>query len=477
MSITPGGSAAYSETNTASTRVSDPITAPRPFRRYLLWYALGTAAVTSVWGAASGVLLPNQVQLLEFANFFSGASASVDLAALTDLKAAVEAGTASATPAQQTQLDALADFDRARAQSLALVTTLGTLLTMLFGPVIGEISDRTRSRWGRRTPYILMGSVVGAIGLATIQFAPTLAILIPLYCVIGLSVGAAQSGLTATVADRVPAEKRGTASALGGLGNMLGGVFGGVAVGILFAILGLGAYVVPAIIVLAGGVLFVLFVRDRSSRNMAVSPFAWKEFLAGFTVALRTSDFRWVWIARLVLTFGYTLSGSFSLFVLQSYVRPALSQVEATSIAPLLGLVGLPFMIVSLLVSGRLSDKLGRRKVFVITASVAMGLALLVPLIWPTVAGLFLTNVLVSVAFGVYLAVDQAMFIDVLPEKDKAGRDLGVANLGSNVGQALAPALGAQVVVITGGYGMVYVAAAVLVFISAFAIIPVRGVR
>ncbi|MGO7983346.1 MFS transporter, partial [Rhizobium johnstonii] len=143
--------------------------------------------------------------------------------------------------------------------------------------------------------------------------------------------------------------------------------------------LGLDIYIVVALFAALAAVLFVLVAKDRSSRDLDVAPFNWKKFFIGFTVALRAPDFRWVWIARLLLTFGYTVSTALSLYLLQSYVRPALSAAEATQTAPLLILAGVPTTLIAVLISGKLSDKLGRRKPFVIVASVLMAASMLVP--------------------------------------------------------------------------------------------------
>ncbi|MFH9616684.1 hypothetical protein ACH4MM_23685 [Streptomyces pratensis] len=126
-----------------------------PFRRYALWYALALGAITAIWGGVLGVVLPNQVQSIEFAKWFTGADADVDLTALNDLKAAVNAGTAVATGEQQRLLDLLSDFDAARAQALSLITSLAVAATMLVQPVVGVLSDRTRSQFGRRAPWIV----------------------------------------------------------------------------------------------------------------------------------------------------------------------------------------------------------------------------------------------------------------------------------------------------------------------------------
>ena len=133
--------------------------------------------------------------------------------------------------------------------------------------------------------------------------------------------------------------------------------------------------------------MFVIFARDRSSKDLEVAPFNWKKFFVGFTIALRDRNFRWVWVARILLTFGYTVSTALSLYMLQSYVHPALSQAEATALAPLLLLAGVPVTILAVLVAGKLSDKLGKRRIFVIVASVLMAVSMLIPILMPTVAG------------------------------------------------------------------------------------------
>ncbi len=262
-----------------------------------------------------------------------------------------------------------------------------------------------------------------------------------------------------TVADRIPESKLGTISAVGGVGTMLGGVIGAVIAGVTFASLGLNFYFILAALLLLGMVGFVVFAKDRPSSALQVPPHSWGEFFRGFLVPLRDSDFRWVWIARVVFMFGQTVSGALSFFMLQSYIRPALSAAEATTIVPLLGLVGLPGMIVAIIVAGRWSDKLGRRKPFVIGASLLMAASFFVPLLLPTLPGLFIQTFFTGTAFGIFLPVDQALFIDVLPDKNAAGRDLGIASMATNVGQVVGPVLAGQMVALTGVYRGIWVVA------------------
>ncbi|MEN2742849.1 MFS transporter [Microbacterium sp. X-17] len=448
-----------------------------PLRRYTLWFALSTAAFTAIWAGVSTILLPNQVQIIEFANWFVGSDATVNLQQLQQLQQDIAAGTATATADQARQLSILAGFDGARAQSLALVTAIGVVGTMLIQPIVGVLSDRTRSRIGRRAPWILFGVLVGGAFLAGLRFAPTIALAAILWTIAQVVLNMALAPLNTTLADRVTERKRGTVSSMVALGTFAGGIIGGVGAGIAFGAVGLDLYFVFAAAVALLGVLFVLILRDRSSKDLAIPPLKWGAFFKGFLIPLRAADFRWVWIARLLLTFGYTVSTALALYMLQSYVRPTLSVEAATGLVPLLSLAGVPGTLIAVIVVGRISDRIGRRKPFVIAASILMSLSMIVPFVWPAVPALFIQAIAAGIAFGIYLPIDQALFVDVLPDPNAAGRDLGVAALGSNLGQALGPILAAQIVALTGGYGLIWVAAFVLVAIAGIAIIPVKGAR
>ena len=130
-----------------------------------------------------------------------------------------------------------------------------------------------------------------------------------------------------------------------------------------------------------------------------------------------------------------------------------------------------------MVVAGRWSDRIGRRKPFVIASSLLFALGMAVPLTWPTLPALFVQAVIAGIALGSFLIVDQALIIDVLPDRDAAGRDLGIANLGGNLGQALGPIIAGGVVAATGSYRMIWVSAIALVVLAALAILPVRRAK
>lgn len=448
--------------------------AKKPLSRYIRWYLLLSLAVSAVWAATNGILMPNQIQLLEFGSFFHGADAGVDLQALTELGRAVASGEVAPDADQTRQLALLSDFEAARANGLALVTTTSAIIVMVLQPVIGVLSDRTRSRLGRRAPWILFAGLIGAVLLVAVRYAPSLVVLVVLWSATELALNVAGNPLQATVADRVPRDRRGRVTSWTSMGAIIGGIIGGIGAGALFGLVGLDFYLILGLLVAIATILFVTRNRDESSVEVEREPFAWKPFLLGYASALEARNYRWLWISRALFFFGYSTSTVLNLYMLQSYVRPALSAAEASAMVPILGLAGIPFTLLAVAVSGRLSDRLGRRKPFIIVASVLMAVSMAIPLISPTLPALFAQVVLTGLAFGIYLPVDNAMFIDVLPDPARAGRDLGLAIVAMNLGQALAPALAAVVVSATGGYQAVWGAALVLVALATLTVAPIR---
>jgi len=450
-----------------------------PFYQYIVAFMLASVFLYACYAAMAGILLPNSVQTIEFQHYF--ASTSVQdvnaVQALTDLKQAVNAGTATATAEQQHLLDLLAQYDAARARSISLMMSIGSFFTLFAQPVVGVISDRWRSAFGRRAFWIVAGAIGGAVFMVGLRYSSTVALLTVFWTVGQVSLNFMQAPLSTTVADRVPENRVGMVSGLSGVGMMAGFTGGSVVAGLLFNRLGLDTYFVFALAVVIGALGFVTFAKDRSSKDLEVKPFDWVGFFKGYAIPLRDHDFRWTWIARFFMFFGYTAISNFVLYILQSHIQPALSASEANETFAGLSSAALPGQLIMMLIAGRLSDMVGRRKPFVIGSSAFIAAILLIPLLVPTLPAFYVFYILLAASYGMYMAVDVALFIDVLPDKEAAGRDLGVANVASNIGQMLAPVAAGQIVALTAGYSALFIMSIVAVAVSAAAIIPVRKVK
>ncbi|MCI7457349.1 MFS transporter [Actinomyces urogenitalis] len=451
----------------------------RPFIQYVISFIISSLFLFACYAAMAGILLPNSVQTIEFQHYFDGTTIQSvnDVQQLTQLRQAVDAGTATATGEEQHLLDLLAQYEGARAKSISLMMSIGSLFTLFAQPVIGVISDRWRSKFGRRAMWIVMGAIGGAVFMVGLRYSSTIAMLTLFWTVGQVSLNIMQAPLSTTVADRVPQDKVGLVSGLSGIGMMLGFTGGSIIAGILFNTLGLDTYFVFALGVVIGALLFVTFAKDRSSKDLEVEKFDWISFFKGYAIPLRDHDFRWTWIARFFMFFGYTAISNFVLYILQSHLQPALSASEANTTFATLSSAALPGQLLMMLVAGRWSDKVGRRKPFVIGSSIVIAALMALPLLFPSLPIFYVFYIGMAAAYGMYMAVDTALFIDVLPDPEAAGRDLGVANVATNIGQMLAPVVAGQVVAITAGYDALFIMSVVSVVIAALAIIPVRKIK
>ncbi|GAA3939263.1 MFS transporter [Microbacterium soli] len=360
--------------------------------------------------------------------------------------------------------------------NLAIVTTTSFIFTLFAQPIAGALSDRTRSRFGRRAPWMVLGAVVGAIFLFGLGSLTDILWITVFWVIIQVALNFLQAPLTTITADRFPRSRRGTASAMMGLGMQLGMTVGvmlaaalGAQIGIGYSTFGAGVLVIT--------VLFVLVNRDWSSKDSAVEPFRWAQFFAGFWInPRRHPDFFWAFTARFLLILGYFVVMTYQLYLLTDYIGMSLTAGQGAVVT--LTLAALLPTVVAILVSGWWSDRVGRRKVFIYVASAVMVVGLLMPLLMPSMTGMILMSVINGIGFGLYSSVDAALMTEVLPsEGTAAGKDLGILNVATNIPQALSPAIAAVIITSLGGYAMLFVFAMVFVVLAAIAVAPIKGVR
>ena len=114
------------------------------------------------------------------------------------------------------QYEGLADPASA-GRTLLLLTVGGAVIAMIVQPTVGSISDYTISRWGRRKPYIFIGSVLDVVFLIGIATSQDLLAIAAFVALLQFSSNFAQGPFQGYVPDLVPAPQVGLASAMVGL--------------------------------------------------------------------------------------------------------------------------------------------------------------------------------------------------------------------------------------------------------------------
>jgi len=352
---------------------------------------------------------------------------------------------------------------------LAVVLFSGAAVSMVANPVWGAFSDRTRSRLGRRVPWILGGVLLGAAALLLLSVAQTALWMVVAWSLVQLALNAAWAGAVAAVPDQVPVARRGL---IGGMVAIAGTV--GVLLGIKIAeVTGSIAqgYLVIAVVMMLLSLPYLLGSRDIAlPGDHDLAPLDWRQLLRSFWVSPREHpDFAWAWITRLLVNLGNWIALNYLYYFLTDGL--GYGEDDATARLGLLVLVYGACTVATTVVVGHWSDRVGRRKVFVIWSGVLIGTSSLVLGLWQDWPGALVAAVVLGAGFGVYQAVDFALITQVLPDAVDRGKDLGVINIASALPQVLAPAIAGLILVVVRelggpvatygeswslGYGVVY---------------------
>ncbi|MFI6274606.1 MFS transporter [Streptomyces sp. NPDC050988] len=121
-------------------------------------------------------------------------------------------------------LDAIAGDGATTA--FGILVGAGGLIAIVFSPVAGRISDRTRTRLGRRRPWILTGTLLTALALAVMPATTEVWQVVLLWCGVAVVTNLQVAAHSAVIADQVDAGRTGGVSGLVGLATALGPLLG-----------------------------------------------------------------------------------------------------------------------------------------------------------------------------------------------------------------------------------------------------------
>lgn len=226
----------------------------------------------------------------------------------------------------------------------------------------------------------------------------------------------------------------------------------------------------------ASALAFGFIAPDVPNKGQVVEPFNFREFARSFFLSPKQHmDFYWVLIGRFLIYLGYFIMGAYTLYILQEWAGLG---DAAVSVTPLISIVTLVGAILSTAISGPISDRFKRRRVFVFISSAIVAAAAVVYWVMPNLTGALVSAALLGLGFGAFQAVDTALASQVLPSATEFGKDLGVMSIAGSLPSVIAPAVAGIIVVSSGGqYWVVFPVCIVLVMVSAISVYLVKSVR
>ncbi|WP_206831815.1 MFS transporter [Alicyclobacillus fructus] len=353
-------------------------------------------------------------------------------------------------------------------QDFGTITGIGALFALVFNPLGGWLSDRTRLAFGRRRTWLLIGAIGLAASMLGIGLARSVLAVGVLWCLCQALFNISYAATTALVADQVPEEKRSTISGSFGMSIYAGELIGLQLVNMLShgtAIMQWGSMAILAVI---SAVIGVVLIKEGKFTGVV-------QKAKGFSVwniipnPKKHASFAWAWLARFLVMIAATATTYNSVFLTQKF---GYSTAELPEKVLLLTLISAGGTIVFSIIGGYLSDKVGKQKPFVIISGTVMSLGLIVMAFAHSFGVVELANAIMGIGTGTYMAVDLALVTRVLPNPEDTAKDLGVINIANALPQSLTPFF-APFLIAIGGYPFLYILLGVIGILGGLAVLPI----
>jgi MFS family permease len=369
--------------------------------------------------------------------------------------------------------------------ALAVVTGAGAISSALATPVVGALSDRTAhgrriGRFsGRRHRWTLVMVVLAAICLVLLAKQATVlgvTLLWFLFC-------AFQNGefatLSAAVPDHVPVRQRATVSGWVGMPIALGLVVGSILVVDILNQDLVAGYIALAVLMVVLALPFVLFTPDYPLAPQDREPFSWRRVASSYWISPREyPDFGWAWLTRFLASLAIAMGTLYLLYFLRDvvhYARLFPGQTAADGLLILI-LIYTGCVVLTSIVGGVISDRTGRRKLLVTVSGLLMAAAAMLLTFWETWPSALGAAVLYGMGYGAYIAVDQALITQVLPQARDRAKDLGIINIAIVCPYAVGALIAAPLVSLA-GYPTLFGATAVVAIAASVGVWRIKSVR
>ncbi|MGH7765594.1 MAG: MFS transporter [Candidatus Dormibacteraceae bacterium] len=385
--------------------------------------------------------------------------------------------------------------------ALAVLEGIGSLMAVIWQPVMGAVSDRARTPWGRRRPFIVVGTAGDVIFLVGLAMSGTFGLVLIFYFLLQTASNTAQGPYQGLLPDVVPEDQRGSASGYYGISNVVGLLAGTVGAGFILQHAGRTVAILSIAVLLIITMLpTVLLIPDRAEPTHGQFTSVRAAVAATFAEPLRHRAFLWLMASRLLILMGLVGVQSFVFFYFNNVFFSGDRSATITASYTLLGLVIVGAFAVSL-PAARASDHFGRRPLILVGGLLgAAGMLMLMfshyvllptQLVQPLAHALkvpdlaaqaTLVGILIGIGYGLFFSVDWAFIQDVIPH-DEAGLFMGFSNIataGSGVIARLVGGLllqhfnsGPSILGLPGGFPVIFSVFGIWLVIGAVAILKV----
>lgn len=402
-----------------------------------------------------------------------------------------------------------------RAKALGILTGAAAIVALVVPLITGALSDRCASKLGRRRPYMAVGIGVNVFGLLMMAMAfhsttasakangvweamlsnPHFLFFCLGYMVVQFGNNITSAAYMGVIPDVVPEDQRGTASGYMALMSQLGSLFGAIGTAILLSHQGEAKkYFLVAFMLVAIALVTILGMRENPL-PFKPQKIDWKLYAKSLWIDPRKyPDFAWVWITRALVMLGFYAVLPFINYYLVDVIN--IPQKDVGMKASIVQAIILITSTISGLLGGRISDRIGRKKV-VYVANMGIAVMALAFIFCRDLTQVLLAGTLFGLGYGAYVSVDYALGTDVLPSRADAAKEMAVWHIAMTLPQSIAAPLAGWLIELPGktvippttpggdpdvhytvpGYSAVFILCAVCFALGAWLLRYVRGVK
>lgn len=327
--------------------------------------------------------------------------------------------------------------DQSKGGYLSLIAAAGASLSSAIQLVVGPLSDRTYSRFGRRVPYIFVGIVLSLPAVWLFFYAPLAAksfsLLMLAYCWVQVWMNVANGPYQALIPDLVPENRQGLASAYMGIMSLVGQAGGFIAIAILkdtmWTLCGLTIALLALGVVQTSATCHENLKPHRELGRFQLRHIADVRFR-------QFPDFTWLIISRFFINLAFYTALTFLLY----YLKDALGSKDPTADMVKLALIVSFAGAAGTWPAGKLADRISKKAIVYFTCALlsasAIAFVFNASMVWAfVIAGGF------GLAWGAFMAVDWALASNLVPRTEE-GKYMAVWHLAFTVPQVVAPWLG-----------------------------------
>lgn len=361
-----------------------------------------------------------------------------------------------------------------KVAAIAIMASVSSIVAAIANILFGGLSDITRTRWGKRKPWILGGTIVESGLICVVANLHDLWAIVVIWGFVAAAENAVAAAMVAQEADRIAPKWRGTISTLYGIGytaiqvmTMIAAQFLGNPKMGMYVMAGSGFVM---------GILHVLFAHEGSNLDEPREKFSWRALWLHFSLpTVGARDYWYAVAGKLMMVMGGTIATAYMLYILTDYMH--LGQQSAGKTLSEISMINLVFGVIFTAISGPVADRIGRLKAPVALSTLLIGIAQFFPFFDNKPWTILTYAVLAAIGNGVYNAVDGALNLAVLPNAETSGKDMGFINLANTFSQISGTVVASLIVTYLGGYKAIFPASFVIELIGAFSIFRIKSVK